>query len=299
MSNNMEAIDNRDNNNQEKNLMLYMTVHVNHQFNSQLNEYICRLWSLSVYLRNLKSNLLFKHFHKIYFLVEWQEYHSTHSSSSSSRSLKGVTNILSVHHQWRVGAVVRSILGREEKAIKLSVNDMLCSFLSDEQGKTSLMNSIIAGAGAGFCQVIATCPMEMLMITFQTRSSQGQPIHSVTQLVKELGIRGIYKGLIATLCRDVPFSSSERLAIPYVFVSGIGAGCLAAVLSTPMDVIKTRLQSSHSPYRGIVDCFVRTLHEDGITKFFSGSIARACIVSPLFGIALLFYEFQKRLASPS
>ncbi|GJD05800.1 Mitochondrial substrate carrier family protein X [Galdieria sulphuraria] len=186
-----------------------------------------------------------------------------------------------------------------EKAIKLSVNDMLCSFLSDEQGKTSLMNSIIAGAGAGFCQVIATCPMEMLMITFQTRSSQGQPIHSVTQLVKELGIRGIYKGLIATLCRDVPFSSSERLAIPYVFVSGIGAGCLAAVLSTPMDVIKTRLQSSHSPYRGIVDCFVRTLHEDGITKFFSGSIARACIVSPLFGIALLFYEFQKRLASPS
>ncbi|EME27786.1 mitochondrial carrier [Galdieria sulphuraria] len=262
-----------------------------------------------------------------------QSSHSTHSSSSSSRSLKGVTNILSVHHQWRVGAVVRSILGREgwkgfyrgltptligvapEKAIKLSVNDMLCSFLSDEQGKTSFMNSIIAGAGAGFCQVIATCPMEMLMITFQTRSSQGQPIHSVTQLVKELGIRGIYKGLIATLCRDVPFSmiffstnahlkatfqgSSERLAIPYVFVSGIGAGCLAAVLSTPMDVIKTRLQSSHSPYRGIVDCFVRTLHEDGITKFFSGSIARACIVSPLFGIALLFYEFQKRLASPS
>ncbi|GJQ15124.1 hypothetical protein GpartN1_g6915.t1 [Galdieria partita] len=251
-------------------------------------------------------------------------------SPNYTPTVKGVASILSVH-QWKVGPVIRSIIGREgwrgfyrgltptllgvapEKAIKLSVNDFLSSILSDEHGKTSFMNSVIAGGGAGFCQVIATCPMEMLMITFQTRSSLGQPVHSVVQLVKELGLGGMYKGLMATLCRDVPFSmiffsvnaqlksifqgSSEKLAISYVFLSGVGAGSLAAVLSTPMDVIKTRLQSAHSPYKGIVDCFIRTLHEDGITKFFSGSVARACIVSPLFGIALLFYELQKRLAS--
>ncbi|KAK4527857.1 hypothetical protein GAYE_SCF46G5790 [Galdieria yellowstonensis] len=256
-----------------------------------------------------------------------QSSHSHYSYSTTSR-----TSLAFISQQWKIGSVIRSIIGREgwkgmyrgltptllgvapEKAIKLSVNDMLSSLLSDEQGKTSFKNSVIAGGGAGFCQVIATCPMEMMMITFQTRASQGQTaVPSVVHLAQELGIRGMYKGLLATLCRDVPFSmiffstnaqlkqqfqgSSETLDISYVFLSGISAGCLAAVLSTPMDVIKTRLQSANSPYRGIIDCFVRTLREEGLGKFFSGSIARACIVSPLFGIALLFYEIQKRLAS--
>jgi solute carrier family 25 aspartate/glutamate transporter 12/13 len=134
---------------------------------------------------------------------------SSHRYSTSVK--EGATSWLSFG-QWRLGPVIRSIIGREgwrgfyrgltptllgvapEKAIKLSVNDMLCSILSDEQGKTSFLNSVIAGGGAGFCQVIATCPMEMMMITFQTRASQGQTaVPSVEHLAQELGIRGMYK----------------------------------------------------------------------------------------------------------
>eukprot|EP00871_Galdieria_phlegrea_P001439 jgi/Galph1/2296/GphlegSOOS_G1009.1 len=230
--------------------------------------------------------------------------------------------------KWRVGQIVRNILVREgwrglyrgltpsllgvapEKAIKLSVNDTLSAILADERGNTSFLGSVMAGAGAGFCQVVATCPMELLMITFQTRAAQSKPVNSVFGLVRELGLRGIYKGAGATLLRDVPFSmiffssnaflrklfadENRQTGIHFVFLSGITAGCLAAVLSTPMDVIKTRLQSANSSYYGIKDCFVRTLREEGVGKFFSGSVARALIVSPLFGIALLFYEVQKR-----
>lgn len=127
----------------------------------------------------------------------------------ATTTAKGETSLS--NRQWRIGPVIRSIVGREgwrgfyrgltptllgvapEKAIKLSVNDMLCSILSDEQGKTSFMNSVIAGGGAGCCQVIATCPMEMMMITYQTRSSQGLPVQSVVHLAKELGVGGMYK----------------------------------------------------------------------------------------------------------
>lgn len=142
-----------------------------------------------------------------------------------------------------------------EKAIKLSMNDFFRSRLADpETGFVSLGSSVLAGAGAGLCQVVATCPMEMLMITMMTRATEdGRKPKSLTHLVRELGLPGLYRGTLATLARDVPFSMvffsmnasvKERLAdengkvsIGRVFLAGITAGSTAAALSTPMDVI--------------------------------------------------------------
>ena len=41
-----------------------------------------------------------------------------------------------------------------EKAIKLAVNDEMRKLLENEDGTISLKNEIIAGATAGFCQVL-------------------------------------------------------------------------------------------------------------------------------------------------
>ncbi|KAK1863430.1 hypothetical protein I4F81_005986 [Pyropia yezoensis] len=198
-----------------------------------------------------------------------------------------------------------------EKAIKLSMNDFFRSRLADpDTGVVSLASSVLAGAGAGLCQVVATCPMEMLMITMMTRATEdGRKPKSLTHLVRELGLPGLYRGTLATLARDVPFSMvffsmnaavKDRLAdeqgkvsIGRVFLAGITAGSTAAAMSTPMDVIKTRLQAD--PYRGIADCARRVVTEEGVRALFKGVEARVMIISPLFGITLLFYEAQRRL----
>lgn len=250
-----------------------------------------------------------------------------------------------------------------EKAIKLSMNDFFRSRLADpETGFVSLSASVLAGAGAGLCQVVATCPMEMLMITMMTRATEdGRKPKSLFHLVRELGLPGLYRGTLATLARDVPFSMvffsmnaavKDRLAdeqgkvsIGRVFVAGITAGSTAAAMSTPMDVVKTRLQADvgaggarppppppppprptggtargvaphtatptasrppaaaagtaaaalRKPYRGIVDCARRVVTEEGVRALFKGVEARVMIISPLFGITLLFYEAQRRL----
>lgn len=244
-----------------------------------------------------------------------------------------------------------------EKAIKLSMNDFFRSRLADpDTGVVSLASSVLAGAGAGLCQVVATCPMEMLMITMMTRATEdGRKPKSLTHLVRELGLPGLYRGTLATLARDVPFSMvffsmnaavKDRLAdeqgkvsIGRVFLAGITAGSTAAAMSTPMDVIKTRLQADvgaggarppppppptrggaqgvvprpprpaavapaaggaaaaalREPYRGIADCARRVVTEEGVRALFKGVEARVMIISPLFGITLLFYEAQRRL----
>ncbi|PXF40924.1 Mitochondrial substrate carrier family protein X [Gracilariopsis chorda] len=144
-----------------------------------------------------------------------------------------------------------------EKAIKLSVNDYLTAVLSRPDGSISVPMAMLAGGGAGLSQVVATNPMEVLMINMHTSN------RSMAQLVSQLGISGLYKGASATLLRDIPFSmlffsmntfmrayftdSNGNLPMSKVFIAGILSGSTAAAASTPADVIKTHLQyTSHS-----------------------------------------------------
>ncbi|NXG48483.1 GHC1 protein, partial [Psilopogon haemacephalus] len=169
--------------------------------------------------------------------------------------------------------------------------------------KLTLLREMLAGCGAGTCQVIVTTPMEMLKIQLQdagriaaqkrlmaagaqlpSAAGAAEPAversPTATQLTRELlrtkGIAGLYKGLGATLLRDVPFSivyfplfanlnklgqQDPNVKAPFYvsFLSGCVAGSTAAVAVNPCDVIKTRLQSlqrgvNEDTYSGILDC---------------------------------------------
>jgi len=63
---------------------------------------------------------------------------------------------------------------------------------------------------------------------------------------------------------------------------------------TPMDVVKTRLQSvrvgTGIQYSGIADTYRRIVTDEGVSALFRGSIPRACVVGPLFGLAIASYD---------
>jgi len=68
----------------------------------------------------------------------------------------------------------------------------------------------------------------------------------------------------------------------------------AAYLTTPADVVKTRLQvearKGESNYKGLVDAFRKILAEEGPRALFKGGPARILRSSPQFGFTLLAYE---------
>ncbi|XP_067090793.1 mitochondrial glutamate carrier 1 [Osmerus mordax] len=229
------------------------------------------------------------------------------------------------------GAAVNLTLVTPEKAIKLAANDFFRQHFSKDGQKLTLLKEMLAGCGAGTCQVVVTTPMEMLKIQLQDagriaaqRKLMPETIPAGTveaksptamqltrELLKSKGIAGLYKGLGATLLRDVPFSviyfplfanlnnlgkrGAEGPAPFYVsFISGCLAGSIAAVAVNPVDVIKTRLQSlnrgsTEEAYSGVSDCISKILKNEGPSAFLKGAYCRALVIAPLFGIAQVIY----------
>jgi solute carrier family 25 aspartate/glutamate transporter 12/13 len=131
-------------------------------------------------------------------------------------------------------------------------------------------------------------------------------------IVRNLGIVGLYKGANACLLRDVPFSmiyfptynhlkrdlfgesQTQKLGILQLLTAGAIAGMPAAYLTTPCDVIKTRLQvearKGDATYNGLVDCAKKVYRDEGFKAFFKGGPARILRSSPQFGFTLAAYE---------
>ncbi|CAL9734407.1 mitochondrial aspartate-glutamate transporter Agc1p [Monosporozyma servazzii] len=208
-----------------------------------------------------------------------------------------------------------------EKAIKLTVNDYMRKKLVDKQGKLPMFSEIISGATAGLCQVIFTNPIEIVKIRLQVKSEYNSDVNlTARSIISKLGFSGLYRGVTACLMRDVPFSAiyfptyahlkkdifnfdpmdkrkRNRLKTWELLVAGALAGMPAAFLTTPFDVIKTRLQidarKGETSYSGIFHAAKTILKEESIRSFFKGGGARVLRSSPQFGFTLAAYELFK------
>nr|KAF6370548.1 solute carrier family 25 member 18 [Myotis myotis] len=78
------------------------------------------------------------------------------------------------------GAAVNLTLVTPEKAIKLAANDFFRQLLMEDGMQRNLKMEMLAGCGAGMCQVVVTCPMEMLKIQLQDAGRLGEAYPNFT-----------------------------------------------------------------------------------------------------------------------
>lgn len=152
---------------------------------------------------------------------------------------------------------------------------------------------------------------------------------AISMIIKQEGIRALFYGYKATLARDLPFSalqlafyekfrrwafywegknitSREELSLQNEIVTGAAAGGLAGIITTPLDVIKTRVQTQQhlpdsisignpqkrpSALTNSLLGSLRTIYlSEGFLGFFSGVGPRFVWTSVQSSIMLLLYQ---------
>ncbi|KAI7875753.1 mitochondrial carrier domain-containing protein [Mucor mucedo] len=120
-----------------------------------------------------------------------------------------------------------------------------------------------AGGLARTMSALVVSPLEL----FRTRMQSAEGINGfsdvwkgVSRMVQREGPQALWRGLLPTMLRDVPFSGiywmgyekikhnlEQRQDLTHFqtsFISGASSGMIAAIITTPFDVVKTRRQVS-------------------------------------------------------
>lgn len=166
-------------------------------------------------------------------------------------------------------------------------------------------------------------PLELIRTNLQSTPLSPDTPHtlrsvlsSIRTLVQLNGFPVMWRGLGATLWRDVPFSGiywasyeawksalgrRGHQGASAAFFSGAFSGIIAALITSPADVLKTRRQalimsSNGAPSTRTVSLLLQIIRTEGPNALFAGNLPRLVKIAPACGIMISCYEVCFHLA---
>ncbi|KAG0379175.1 hypothetical protein BGX24_001465 [Mortierella sp. AD032] len=186
------------------------------------------------------------------------------------------------------------------------------------------MVHMMSASGGEIAACFVRVPTEVIKQRMQTKQFQTTTA-ALKSVIHNEGILGFYRGYFSTVAREIPFTCIQFPLYEYMkktyalatqrrevdpweaAICGSIAGGIAAAITTPLDVVKTRLMlSQRNPigvggapssayYSGITSTFKRILAEEGPRALFSGVGPRVMWISIGGSIFLGVYEKVKRV----
>eukprot|EP01025_Chloroclados_australasicus_P046462 TRINITY_DN5125_c0_g3_i1.p1 TRINITY_DN5125_c0_g3~~TRINITY_DN5125_c0_g3_i1.p1 ORF type:complete len:657 (+),score=78.61 TRINITY_DN5125_c0_g3_i1:122-2092(+) len=180
------------------------------------------------------------------------------------------------------------------------------------QGLSSAVGTLLGTCLRIPCEVLK----QRLQVGLHTNVSE-----AVNTAVTTDGVRGLFKGTTATLSREIPFyvlgmvgyeylkkvvsgelfnpeSPPKQLSIQQTIGVGALSGAIAAILTTPADVLKTRIMTAGVGVNvSAVNILVDILQKEGLLALFKGALPRAIWIAPLGAMNFAGYEIAKNALS--
>lgn len=192
--------------------------------------------------------------------------------------------------------------------------------------KSDVFTPLFAGGIARTLVATAASPVELIKTRIQTISaaSRGEAFSlvmgGVKSMIKVEGVTSLWKGLVLTLWRDVPFSGIYWMSVEMMkrrlsqtsyfrkhpehnlvqsFIAGVTGGVTAAIFTAPFDVGKTRRQvgSQSSKFANMRTLQILTTiaRTEGFSALYVGAVPRILKVAPASALMITTYDTVKKL----
>ena len=188
------------------------------------------------------------------------------------------------------------------------IRQKICGY--NGEGETpSFIQRLLAGGLAGSISISIFNPTEVIKTQMQS-ATEAKTIRSVVRRIyQQSGILSFWSGLQPNIARTFLVNAAElgtydetkSRIVPYVgdnaaaHISASGvAGFTSAIVSTPADVIKTRLMDSAGASKqrpGLIETFASTLKEEGASAFYKGFVP--IVVRKILWCSAFFVSYEQ------
>ncbi|QLL30930.1 hypothetical protein HG536_0A07450 [Torulaspora globosa] len=212
-----------------------------------------------------------------------------------------------------------------KRATKFACNDEFQKIYKNMFGSPVMTQplSVLSGASAGVCEAFVVVPFELVKIRLQdSRSNYKGPVDVVRQIIAKEGVLAMYNGLESTMWRHavwnagyfgVIFQVRGMLSKPQNktqktvndLIAGTIGGTFGSLLSTPFDVVKSRIQNT-AVVAGVVRKYnwswpsmFTVYREEGFRALYKGFVPKVLRLGPGGGILLVVFtevsDFFRRM----
>jgi hypothetical protein len=215
--------------------------------------------------------------------------------------------------------------------LRMGGYDLMKDYLGANDPKnTPLWKKLVAGATSGAMGAAIANPTDLVKVRMQAQADGKGNLRSshkykntfdaFVSIYRNEGFSGLYKGVWPTTQRAALLTATQLASYDHIkhfilnvgllktdnvfthFCASVAAGFLAAAVTSPVDVIKTRIMNQPVDnvgkgllYRGTLDCFAKTLYSEGFYGLYKGFIPNWVRIGPHTIVTFIVYEQLRKL----
>ncbi|EGC28894.1 hypothetical protein DICPUDRAFT_85047 [Dictyostelium purpureum] len=175
--------------------------------------------------------------------------------------------------------------------------------------------SFFSGGMAGVTAKSAIAPLERVKILYQIKSelySINSIFGSISKIVENEGIKGLWRGNSATILRVFPYAAVQFLSYDSIrkhlitdqkssfqsFLAGSSAGGISVIATYPLDLTRARLaiEIDRTKYNKPHQLLIKTFRAEGFKGIYRGIQPTLIGILPYGGFSFSTFEYLKKNA---
>eukprot|EP01083_Nonionella_stella_P014691 41230_1 len=200
-------------------------------------------------------------------------------------------------------------------------------FGATDPAHTPLHKKILAGGCSGALGSAIATPTDLVKVRMQAEGTLGETVakkhgyesvsHAFQTIWRSEGLSGLYRGMGPTVQRAAIVTATQISSydhckhtminhqilpegMPLHVVASMFAGFTTAVMSSPVDVIKTRIMNELTiggtrVYKSTFDCLTKSIRAEGIAGLYKGFIPNWMRIGPHTIVTFLIFEQLRKM----